>query len=186
VGRVLDVKVTVDTETDRFAVWKDGIGWVEVVIADLLAQAGCRCDIVGDGTPPCPVHRPHPVLVKYGLEDARGDPAAIVERHLVNNHAATVGFWELAVEALKAQLADAQTELRDALRKWGEHLDDCAVWHRWGTYSPACSCGLDAVKGTPRERCAFVYTSDAAGWRNGIPCPFTREQHPLLHDWFAR
>lgn len=33
------------------------------------------------------------------------------------------------------------------------------------------------------ERCAFVYTSYAPDWRDGIPCPFTREQHPLLHDW---
>jgi len=33
------------------------------------------------------------------------------------------------------------------------------------------------------ERCAFVYTSHAPDWRDGIPCPFSREQHPLLHDW---
>lgn len=32
-----------------------------------------------------------------------------------------------------------------------------------------------------RERCGFVYTSFADGWRQGIPCPFTREQHPLLN-----
>lgn len=28
--RTLTVKVEVDTESDRIAVWKDGIGWVEM------------------------------------------------------------------------------------------------------------------------------------------------------------
>ena len=32
------VKVDVDTETDRFAVWKDGIGWVEFEVTDLIEQ----------------------------------------------------------------------------------------------------------------------------------------------------
>ncbi len=32
------VKVDFDTETDRLAVWKDGIGWVEVVTADFVQQ----------------------------------------------------------------------------------------------------------------------------------------------------
>ena len=32
------VKVEVDTDTDRFAVWKDGIGWVEFDVMEAARQ----------------------------------------------------------------------------------------------------------------------------------------------------
>ena len=49
----------------------------------------------------------------------------------------------------------------------------------WPAFRAATGPSAGAV-----ERCAFVYTSFGDGWRDGIPCPFTREQHPLLHEWF--
>jgi hypothetical protein len=37
--RTIHVTVDIDTETSRLAVWKEGIGWVEIVTADLWAEA---------------------------------------------------------------------------------------------------------------------------------------------------
>jgi RPA family protein len=34
----LSVKVVVDTDTDRFAVWRPELGWVEFVMPELVAQ----------------------------------------------------------------------------------------------------------------------------------------------------
>ncbi len=52
-------------------------------------------------------------LAKYGLQDMQGDPAAILDRHLTNGHAAAIGFWQLSVEILTAKLNAAETALRE-------------------------------------------------------------------------
>jgi hypothetical protein len=96
--------------------------------------------------------KPHPIMAKYGLETMAGDPLEVLERHLVNNHAAAVGGYISVANALRSQLELVET----ALRKWVTAEDEL----------PLAGFSCDCPVGDDDEMCE--HTTLAHDWMQRV------------------
>ena len=87
----------------------------------------CPCDgqaAVSAGADP----EPHPIMAKYGLESMKGDPLVILERHLVNNHAATVGGWQLTAQRARERMEAAEARAQGGPSVIDVEALEAALW----------------------------------------------------------